>query len=279
MICIRQFREVEEPIPSNKLFTSDKKCEDHFLRTTYRDENGRFSIALPFEESTLGNSQDMAVSRFLNLERKLMKNPVVYEQYQTFMREYEDLGHMTVTCPGKYHIPHHAVTKHDNNKIKLRVVFDASAKSSSGVSLNDILHVGPKLQTDISDLLHRCQLYKFMFTADVCKMYRQIKVVPEDRQFQHIIWRTHIELPLFEYELNTITYGITSSPFQAIRVLHQLEMEEGNKYTSVANTLSAQIYVDNIILGDSTVSLVIKHTISSVSIDLLSMLIKNLNLS
>ncbi|CAI6357679.1 unnamed protein product [Macrosiphum euphorbiae] len=259
---IRQFWEVEEPTPLNKSFNSDKKCEDHFLRTTSRDEKGRYSIALPFKEqaSTLGDSRVMAVSRFLNLERKLIKDPVVYEQYRQFMQEYESLGHMReATCPGKYHIPHHAVIKQENNKIKLRVVFDASAKSSSGVSLNDILHVGPKLQTDISDLLHRCRLHKFMFTADICKMYRQITVIPEDRQYQHIIWRPHIERPLLEYELNTITYGISSSPFQAIRVLHQLEREEGSKYPSVANTLSAQTYVDDIISGANTVESVIKH--------------------
>lgn len=82
-----------------------------------------------------------------------MKDPVLYDQYRKFMCGYENLGPMKVaTDPGKYHIPHHAVIKHENKKIKFREVFDASAKSSSAISVNDILHVGPKLQTDISDL-------------------------------------------------------------------------------------------------------------------------------
>lgn len=51
--------------------------------------------------------------------------------------------------PGKYFIPHHTIVKRDGQKIKLRVVFDASASTSSGKSLNDLLYVGPKLQSPI----------------------------------------------------------------------------------------------------------------------------------
>lgn len=83
----------------------------------------------------------MAVSRFYNLERKLMKDPVVYQEYRQFLQDYESLGHMKLaTQPETYHIPHHAVVKRDGNKVKLQVVFDASATSTSGKSLNDILH-------------------------------------------------------------------------------------------------------------------------------------------
>lgn len=96
----------------------------------------------------------MACSRFYNLERKLQKEPMVYEEYRKFMKEYESLGHMRhVTTPGKYVIPHHAVVKSNKNNIKLRVVFDASTQSSSNRSLNQLLFIGPKLQVDIASIL------------------------------------------------------------------------------------------------------------------------------
>ncbi|CAI6360609.1 unnamed protein product [Macrosiphum euphorbiae] len=74
---IQQFWAVEEPVPTNSTFTTDQQCEDHFIRTTTRDSTGRYSLALPFsiDPSCLGDSRDMAISRFYNLERKLLKDP------------------------------------------------------------------------------------------------------------------------------------------------------------------------------------------------------------
>lgn len=213
---LRSFWEIEEPKPINNLFTGDQKCEDLFFRTTTRNSEGRFMLSLPFklDPSLLGMSREMAVSRFLNLERKLVKDPHLYDQYRAFMREYEDLGHIQLASrPGKYHIPHHAVVKRTEQNIKLRVVFDASAISSTGKSLNDMLYVGPKLQNDIFELLHRCRCHKYMFTADICKMYRQIKIHPNDCQYQHIVWRYTASDPLQDYELTTVTYDVTSSPY------------------------------------------------------------------
>lgn len=122
------------------------------------------------------------------------------------------------TRPGKYYTPYHPVVKRDGDISKLRVVFDVSAKSSLGVSFNDILCVGPKLQTDTSDLLLTCRLYKYIFIADIVKMYHQIKVHNEDWVFQHILWRHSPDQEIQEYELVTVAYGLSSAPFLATRV-------------------------------------------------------------
>lgn len=162
---LQKFWKVEEPVINAALFTSDQKCENYFCRTTIRDFTGRITVLLPFhlDLSLLGNFRDIALSRFYNLERKLLKYPIAYGQYRSFMKEYESLGHMKIaSCPGKYHIPHHAIVKHDGGQIKLHVVFDVFASSLSGKLLNDLLHIGPKLQTDISYLLHCYRLQKYM---------------------------------------------------------------------------------------------------------------------
>ena len=43
---------------------------------------------------------------------------------------------------GIHYLPHHCVTKDSNSTTERRVVFDASAKTTSGLSLNDCLLVG-----------------------------------------------------------------------------------------------------------------------------------------
>ena len=69
-----------------------------------------------------------------------------------------------------FFLPHHAVTKESSATTKLRVVFDASAKTSNGLSLNDILTVGPTIQDDIVSHLLRFRTHKYVISADIEKM-------------------------------------------------------------------------------------------------------------
>jgi hypothetical protein len=253
---LHRFWACEEPEVQSVPFTEQEKCEDIFHRSTVRDSTGRYIVSLPFKKdpSILGDSRGMALSRFFNLERKLQAEPELYAEYRRFMSEYQSLGHMKVAAtPGKYVIPHHAVVKYSKDKLKLRVVFDASARTTSGVSLNDTLFVGPKLQCDISNILLRCRLNKYMFTADICKMFRQINIHPSHYDYQHILWRDDPSKPLVEYALTTVTYGVASSPYQALRVLHQLERDEGHKFKRALGVLTTETYVDDIITGAETI--------------------------
>lgn len=155
------------------------------------------------------------------------------------MREYEDLGHMQVVPRlaeylGKYYIPHQAVIKESSSTTKLRVVFDASCKTTNGTSLNDIMFIGPKLQQEITDILLRWRSYKIAFTADIEKMYRQIKIAEEDQDFHRILWRFDTKEPIREYKLKTVTYRTASAPYLAIRTLQQLAHEEKQNYPNAA---------------------------------------------
>lgn len=65
------------------------------------------------------------------------------------------------------YLPHHAVTKQDSPTTKLRVVFDASSATSSGISLNDILRVGLTVQQDLLDILLRFRQHDYVLTVDI----------------------------------------------------------------------------------------------------------------
>ena len=56
---------------------------------------------------------------------------------------------ITTEKVAKCYLPHQAVIRNPSTTTKLRVVFDAAAKTSNGRSLNDIMMVGPRLQKDI----------------------------------------------------------------------------------------------------------------------------------
>ena len=71
---------------------------------------------------------------------------------------------------------------------KAQAVFDTSAKSSTGVSFNDTLMVGPTVHPLI-DVLMRFRQHRIALTADISKMYRAIEMVTNDRDFHRFVWR------------------------------------------------------------------------------------------
>ena len=68
----------------------------------------------------------------------------------------------------------HGVTKESSTSTKLRVIFDASAKTSNGLSLNDTLCVGPTLHPNLDHILLKFRTYKIALTGDISKMYREV---------------------------------------------------------------------------------------------------------
>lgn len=253
---IKRFWSIEEPPNTEVIHPDDVKCEEIFVRKHIRQDDGRYVVPLTLSSETieLDGFYNLASNRLRNLERKLIQIPEVYKDYKFFMDEYERLGHMelvprNINTSSSYFIPHHCVLKPNSISTKLRVVFDASAKNQQGVSLNQYLLPGPKLQNDISNLILRFRIFPVVFTADICKMYRQILVLPEHRQFQHILWRSSIESPVCDYELKTVTYGLSCAPYLAIRTLHQLVKDEGLRFPRAAKALIDDFYVDDLLTG------------------------------
>ncbi|GFW94081.1 integrase catalytic domain-containing protein [Trichonephila clavipes] len=138
---LKQFWELEEiPNVKDKLLTSEEQfVETHFQNTYACNSDGRFVVKLPFYKSNseLGDSKPAAISRLLAMERKFKNNPDFEKQYKEFMNEYESLGHMSLvnsrshTSKDQNFLPHHAVIKPSSLTTKLRVVFDASCKTTN----------------------------------------------------------------------------------------------------------------------------------------------------
>jgi len=48
-------------------------------------------------------------------------------------------------------------------------------------------------------------MHMYAMTADISKMYQQIRVHPEDYDLQRILWRRSSDEPLKQYQLVTVT--------------------------------------------------------------------------
>ncbi|UYV73022.1 hypothetical protein LAZ67_10001583 [Cordylochernes scorpioides] len=136
---------------------------------------------------------------------------------------------------------------------KLRVVFDASTKTTTQISLNDLLHVGPKLQNNIFNILLKFRTNSVALVADIEKMYRQIRLHPDDIKYQTILWRDRKDLELQEYNLLTVTYGLACAPYLAIRTLHQIAHEVQVSNPRVSKIIREDFNVDDLLTGCPTV--------------------------
>lgn len=251
---LRSFWEYEEPSRSITTSTPDELlCETHFNETHSRDESGRYTVRLPFKpaETALGSSREIAVNRLLQIERRLGKEPQLAKDYSDFMDEYEKMGHMKPVTENSnaYYIPHHPVFKQTSTTTKLRVVFDASRKTSTGMSLNDLLHVGPTIQDNLTTLLTRWRKYPIAFTADLEKMYRQIRINHQDLDFQRIVWRKSPHQKIQDFQLQTVTYGTACAQFLAVRSMHQLAHDGSGSYPLASKRLLEDFYVDDLLSG------------------------------
>ena len=81
-------------------------------------------------------------------------------EYVKFLSGYKDLGGMSEVESASvvyqdYFIPHHAVIRESSVTSKIRIVYDASMKTDSGLSLNDTQYVGPTIQNDLISIFLR----------------------------------------------------------------------------------------------------------------------------
>lgn len=258
---VQRFWDLEDCNSEKQYTGNDKLCERLFTTTTSRDGNGRYCVQIPLkgEVSELGESRDTALRRLLSVERRLSTKPEFHRQYIQFMKEYEELGHMQEITPAEiessktYYIPHHAVHKEDSTTTKLRVVFDASAKTSSGVSLNDISIVGPTVQSDLISIVTRFRTHRYVMIADIEKMYRQIKLHPAQQDLQRILWREGPDEPVKTFRLLTVTYGTASAPYLATRTLKQLALDEQHQLPAASRVVIQDFYVDDVMTGAETI--------------------------
>ena len=162
----------------------ERRCEEHFDSTTRRSDDGCFVVQMPFKEGphNLGLSKANAMKRFVRLEDTWRHNVDLYRKYSSFIQEFTNLGHLEKVQPVETnnstncYLPHHCLLKGISTTTKLRVVFDASAKSTTGFSPNDFFLVGPKLQGDFFNIFLRLRFFKVALSAEVAKKYWQVEL-------------------------------------------------------------------------------------------------------
>lgn len=88
-----------------------------------------------------------------------------------------------------YYLPHRPVVHESSSSTKVRPVFDASAVSYHGISLNNSLETGPSLNPDLVETLLRFKRWQVALPRDITKAFLQISVREEDQDVHRFLWK------------------------------------------------------------------------------------------
>ncbi|GFV90507.1 uncharacterized protein TNCV_50821 [Trichonephila clavipes] len=112
---IKKFWEIEK-VETDSVKTSELDiCEDHFKNTHSRDDQGKYTVAMPLKEdpSCLGDSRQTTIQRLNSLWKRLSRDKEYLSLYEKLLQEYEDLSHMReIKEDGSgvaFYMPHHGV--------------------------------------------------------------------------------------------------------------------------------------------------------------------------
>ena len=135
-------------------------------------------------------------------------------------------------------------------------MYDASAKTREGPSLNSCLYTGPCLLPSIVDTLIRFRYHKSALLADVEKAFLMISVSPCDRDVLRFLWLDDISKNnprTVTYRFCRVVFGVTSSPFLLNATIEQHLLKYSDEHPELVQNLLNSLYVDDLNSGCTTV--------------------------
>ena len=123
---------------------SDEENVFDFYKWNLSFDGKRYEVKLPLKThyESLPDNYSIAKSRLIGLQKQLHLNSELRESYDTVIKTYLDENIVEEVKDDKtfenvHYLPHRAVIKNERDTTKIRVVFDASAKSPKQPSLNE----------------------------------------------------------------------------------------------------------------------------------------------
>ena len=172
-------------------------------------------------------------------------------EYAQTIQAYVEKGYLRKVQPDEesppevWYLPHFPIVCMDKTTTKVRIVFDCSAKTD-GVSLNDVIYAGPKLQIDLFDVLIRFRRNPVALACDIKEMYLQVEIEESDWPYFRILWRdfdTSHEPDV--YDFSRVVFGKNSAPMESQFVAQENAGKHQEEYPLAAETVLKSTYMDD----------------------------------
>ena len=240
--------------PKDRLvLTKEERLTLNVGKDSLEYENGRYRVAVPwkYDKPELPDIKPMALSQLRSTERNLKKDNRVAEKYKATIQAYAEKGYLRKVPSDEqlpnnvWYLPHFPVVRMDKATTKVRIVFDCAAKCN-GISLNDMIHAGPKLLQGLFNVLVRFRRNLVGIACDIKEMYLQIEVKEQDRSHFRLLWRDldpSQEPDVFEF--NRVVFGKNSAPMESQFVAQENARRNQDCYPLAAETVLKTTYMED----------------------------------
>ena len=240
------------------VLTEEERLALNKVKDSLEYENERYRVAVPWKDDKpeLPDTKPMALSRLRSTEINLKKDNRVAEEYKATIQAYVEKGYLRKVPSDEqlpnnvWYLPHFPVVRMDKATTKVRIVFDCAAKCN-GISLNDMIHAGPKLRQGLFNVLVRFRRNPVGIACDIKEMYLQIEVKEQDRSHFQLLWRDldpNREPDVFEF--NRVVFGKNSAPMESQFVAQENARRNQDRYPLAAETVLKSTYMDDSIDSD-----------------------------
>ncbi|XP_065080573.1 uncharacterized protein LOC135703310 [Ochlerotatus camptorhynchus] len=253
--------------PLTPLESEEDKRARMLLQSTTSRIGNRFETGLlwKWDDIQFPNSYGMAYRRLRSLEKRLSKEPHLYDCVRQQMREYQEKGYahqattdeLSNTYPEKcWYLPI-GVVLNPKKPDKVRIIWDAAAKVN-GISLNSALRKGPDFLTSLIAVFFHFRLYAYALTGDIKEMFHRFFIRLADRQFLRFLWRDRATLEVVVFIMDVAIFGATCSPSSAqyIKNLNAREFEA--EFPRAVAAIVHYHYVDDYLDSFSTAEEAVK---------------------
>jgi len=241
-------------IPTGPQLTPEDKLAWDKVNKSLKFNGQHYEVAVPWrdERPQLPNNLPMARKRLVSTERRLMKDKEVAVAYQQVINDYLDKKYIRRVPDDErkpecqWLLPHFPVVRPEKATSKVRIVFDGSAPFE-GKSLNTEALTGPKLQSDVFDILVKFRKEWVALVGDISQMYHQLVLFPEDRPMHRFLWRNmEINKEPEVYEFLRFVFGGCYCPFCAQFTWQKHAEIHQDSYPLAANAVKNHCYMDDL---------------------------------
>ncbi|XP_062703517.1 uncharacterized protein LOC134285973 [Aedes albopictus] len=254
---VREFFSVESlgvAVAPNLAGNEDQRARQILQETTVRTGSGKFETGLLWKQDVVEfpDSRPMAERRLKCLERRLEKNPQLYDSVRQQVADYESKGYihrvteeeMASFDPRRVWYLPLGVVLNPNKAGKVRVIWNAAAKAG-GSSLNSMLLKGPDLLTPQLSVTFKFREREVAFSGDIQEMFLQVGIRKKDRSALLFVYRNHSNEPMVTMASDVAIFGATCSPAQSQYVKNLNATEHEAQYPRAASAIKNKHYVDD----------------------------------